>query len=157
MSSVTPDLCNDAGEYERDFYAWANRQAALLREGRVTEADLQNIAEEIASIGRAEKRELVSRLTVLLHLLKWEFKPARRSNSWRLSITEQRLQLVEHLEDNPSLRPLLPEVLSQAFALAVLRASRQTGLPEQDFPQDCPWSAEQVMTDGFLPERRGPE
>ncbi|MBV9784032.1 MAG: DUF29 domain-containing protein [Acidisphaera sp.] len=153
MTATASDLRNEAGEYKRDFYAWANRQAALLRDGRVAEADLENIAEEIASMGRAEKRELVSRLAVLLlHLLKWRFQPARRSNSWRSSIAEQRIRLAGHLEDNPSLRPLLPEVLPRAFALAVLGASRQTGLAEQDLPQDCPWSAEQAMADGFLPE-----
>ncbi|MBV9735409.1 MAG: DUF29 domain-containing protein [Acidisphaera sp.] len=149
----TADLRNDAGDYERDFYAWANRQAALLREGRVVEADLEHIAEEIASMGRAEKRELVSRLAVLLlHLLKWQAQPGLRSNSWRLSIAEQRIRLADHLEDNPSLRPLLPEGLQTAFRLALLRAQRETGLPDQKFPQECPWSAEQAMADGFLPD-----
>ena len=68
--------------YDRDFYAWANEQAALLRAGRLSEADIENIAEEIESMGRSEKRDLVSRLTVvLLHLLKWQFQPSHRSNS----------------------------------------------------------------------------
>ena len=69
--------------YDRDFYAWANEQAALLRAGRLTEADIENIAEEIESMGRSEKRELVGRLAILLqHLLKWQFQPGRRSASW---------------------------------------------------------------------------
>ena len=73
--------------YETDFYAWATRQAALLRAGRLDAADIEHIAEEIDSMGRSEKRELVSRLTVvLLHLLKWQYQPALRGNSWRLSI-----------------------------------------------------------------------
>jgi hypothetical protein len=72
--------------HDNDFYAWSLEQAALLRAGRVGEADLATIAEEIESMGKTEKRELVSRLTVLLlHLLKWERQPAGRSNSWRLS------------------------------------------------------------------------
>ena len=82
----------------QDFYAWANEQAALLRAGRLTEADIENIAEEIESMGRSEKRELVNRLTVLLlHLLKWQFQPALRGNSWRLSIEKQRYRLEDHL------------------------------------------------------------
>ena len=88
--------------YDRDFYAWANEQAALLRAGKLMEADIQNIAEEIESMGRSEKRELVSRLTVLLlHLLKWQFQPGLRGTSWRLSIENTRYQLEEHIEDNP--------------------------------------------------------
>src|ERR1700748_2323834 len=90
--------------YDRDFYAWANQQAALLRAGRLAEADIKNIAEEIESMGRSEKRELVSGLTTLLqHLLKWQFQPGRQSTSWRLSIEKQ---LEDHMKDNPSLTSL---------------------------------------------------
>jgi len=71
--------------YERDFYAWTQEQAALLRENRVSEADIANIAniaDEIESMGRSEKRELISRLTVLLlHLLKWQYQPSLRGTS----------------------------------------------------------------------------
>src|SRR5271165_7152270 len=91
--------------YETDFYAWATEQAAHLREGRFASADLINIAEEIESMGRAEKRELVNRLTILLlHLLKWHFQPGFRSPSWSSSIREQRIRLRSHLKDNPSLK-----------------------------------------------------
>jgi Domain of unknown function DUF29 len=80
--------------YDRDFYAWANQQAALLRAGRVTEADIQNIAEEIESMGRSERRELVNCLAVLLqHLLKWQYQPLFRGASWRLTVEEQRYRL----------------------------------------------------------------
>src|SRR3977135_2624419 len=98
--------------YDTDFYAWANEQAALLRAGRLAEADIENIAEEIETMGRSEKRELVSRMSVLLlHLLKWQFQPARRGNSWRLSIENTRYQLEEHLDDNPSLKSQLDQVM----------------------------------------------
>ncbi len=89
--------------HESDFYAWSLEQAALLRAGRVDEADLAAIAEEIESMGKTEKRELVSRLTVLLlHLLKWERRPAGRGNSWRLSIANARDEIADLLDDNPS-------------------------------------------------------
>jgi len=92
--------------YDQDFYAWANEQAGLLRAGRSSEADIEHIAEEIESIGRSEKRELVSRLTeALLHLLKWQYQPALRGNSWRLILEEQRNQLEDHLADNRASNP----------------------------------------------------
>ncbi|HLB99535.1 MAG TPA: DUF29 domain-containing protein, partial [Acetobacteraceae bacterium] len=91
--------------YDRDFYAWANEQAALLRAGRLAEADLENIAEEIESMGRSEKRELNSRLRVLLmHLLKWRHQPMLRSKRWSNTIAAQRDDIVDHLADNPSLK-----------------------------------------------------
>ena len=78
--------------YDRDFYAWSREQAELLRAGELGRADLEHIAEEIESMGKTEKRELVSRLTVLLlHLLKWRFQPELRSANWRLTVEEQRL------------------------------------------------------------------
>ena len=84
--------------YDRDFYAWSIEQAALLRQGRVAEADLENIAEEIESMGKAEKREFVGCLTVLiLHLLKWRYQPSGRGNSWKPSIADARDEIAETL------------------------------------------------------------
>jgi hypothetical protein len=139
--------------YERDFYAWANEQASLLRAGRLSEADLENIAEEIESTGRAEKRELVSRLKVLLaHLLKWRFQPTRRGNSWRLSIEKQRREVADHLADNSSLQARLPDALASAYTTAVLAAARETGLDRNTFPSACPWTYEQMVDAAFRPE-----
>ncbi len=118
-----------SNSYQSDFYGWAVEQARLLRAGRLGEADIANIAEEIESMGRSEKRELVNRLAVLLaHLLKWQFQPGLRGNSWRLTIIEQRLRLAAHLKDNPSLRPYLPEAFGDAWRLAAVMAERETGL-----------------------------
>lgn len=143
---------SSAGVYDRDFYAWATEQAALLRAGRLSEADVENIAEEIESMGRSEKRELVNRLTVLLtHLLKWQTQPARRGNSWRLTLLTQRGQLAEHLKDNPSLKSALPDAFATAYRFALLEAQKQTGLGEDAFPAVCPWTTEQVMADSFMP------
>lgn len=136
--------------YERDFYAWANEQAALLRAGKVSSADIENIAEEIESMGRGEKRELVNRLDVLLlHLLKWEFQPGFRSQSWRASIREQRIRLTTHLNDNPSLKSKLDEAIAEAYQLAIIEAGRETGLPESAFPSRCPYSFAQAMDADF--------
>jgi hypothetical protein len=138
--------------YEQDFYAWSNQQAALLRAGKLGQADIAHIAEEIESMGKTEKRELVSRLTVLLmHLLKWSFQPQRRVASWEASMRVQRNRLADHLADNPSLRPLLPRALDAAYRDAVLEAVAETGLSDSTFPQTCPWSFEQALDADFWP------
>lgn len=134
--------------YERDFYAWAIEQSALLRAGKLSAADIGHIAEEIESMGRSEKRELTNRLAVLVaHLLKWHFQPERRGRSWRATIREQRLQAGQVLRDNPSLRPQLSVILADAYENAVQIAIRETDLPEEMFPAECPWSFEQAMQD----------
>lgn len=139
--------------YDSDFYAWANEQAALLRAGKLSAADIENIAEEIESMGKTEKRELVSRLRVLLlHLLKWRFQPRGRSSSWSASIRVQRLDIAEHLKDNPSLKAKLPEAIATAFAGAAIEAAGETKLPESTFPKACPWTFEQMMDADFWPE-----
>ncbi len=100
----------------------------MLREGRLSEADIEHIAEEIESMGKSEKRELVRRFTVLLlHLLKWRHQPAFRSTSWRLTLEEQRNQLKDHLADNPSLKSSFGETIAAAYRDAVLGAARETG------------------------------
>ena len=139
--------------YERDFYAWANEQAALLRAGKLDHADIENIAEEIESMGRSEKRELVSRLTVLLlHLLKWRHQPAFRGTSWRLSIEEQRYRLEDHLNDNPSLTSQMDAAIPAAYRISRVSAVRETGLSDGAFPPICPFTIDQVMDGNFRPE-----
>ena len=139
--------------YDRDFYAWSREQADLLRAGNVSDADLGNIAEEIESMGKSEKRELISRLTVrLLHLVKWRFQPAKRGRSWRLSVEGQRLDIEDLLQDNPSLRPIVAESIGRAWRRALIEAEKETGLEASTFPAICPWEADRVLNDDFWPE-----
>ena len=139
--------------YDTDFYAWANRQAELLRSERLNEADIAHIAEEIESIGKSELRELENRLAVLfVHLLKWRFQPTLRCRSWELSIKEQRRRLRRHLDQSPSLKNKLPQAQLDAFGDAVLKAARQTGLEESGFPSDCPFVLEQALNDDWWPQ-----
>lgn len=139
--------------YQTDFYAWAMEQAALLRSGRLSSADVANIAEEIESMGRTERRELVNRLAILLlHLLKWRFQPGFRSPSWGSTIREQRIRWRSHLKDNPSLKAKVDESLAEAYELAVIGAARETGLPEGDFPKSSPFRYEQAVDDQFWPD-----
>ena len=138
--------------YEHDFYAWANEQAALLRAGNLSAADIGNIAEEIESMGRSERRELVSRLTVLLlHLLKWQYQPDRRGASWEAPIANTRDDLSDHLADNPSLKAQLPESIVAAYRRARRDAAGETSLRIATFPQACPWTCEQAMDEEFWP------
>ncbi len=139
--------------YERDFYAWANEQAALLRAGKLDSADIENIAEEIESMRRSEKRELVNCLAVLLlHLLKWSFQPAFQSTSWRLTIEEQRLRLEDHLKDKPSLKAQVGVAMSTAYRLARVEAVRETGLVRSTFPETCPFTFDQATSEDFWPD-----
>ena len=139
--------------FDNDFHAWASQQAGLLRGGRLADADIPHIIEEIESMGRSEQRELVNRLVVLLlHLLKWRFQPGLRGNSWRLSIKEQRIRLEAHLEDNPSLTAKLDQAIARAYRLAMIEAERETGLAESTFPTSCPFTFTQIMDDAFWPE-----
>lgn len=154
MSGHSDNLSNSGKSslYDRDFYAWANEQAGLLRAGKLTQADIENIAEEIESMGKTEKRELTSRLTVLLlHLLKWQYQPVRRGASWEATVRIQRRDLSVHMKDNPSLRPKIPEAIEQAYGNAVIEAASETGLPEATFPATCPWMFDQLMSEGFWP------
>jgi len=142
-----------SGLYEQDFYAWANQQAALLRNGNLSAADIEHIAEEIESMGRTEKRELINRLAVLLtHLLKWQYQPAYRGPSWEVTIRNQRRALSRHLADNPSLKPKVPEAVSDAYCDGRANAYAETGLPEATFPTECQWTVERIMDDNFWPE-----
>ncbi len=138
--------------YERDFYAWANEQAGLLRAGKLAQADIANIIEEIETLGRSEMRELVSRLRVLLlHLLKWQHQPNLQGASWRASIVVQRAEISEHMTESPSLTSRLPEAVTRAFRLARSEAVLETGLPKNTFPTECPWTYDQIMAEDFWP------
>src|SRR5438093_12531420 len=106
-------------EYEQDFYAWTVEQSRLLRSGELSAIDAANIAEEIESMGRSDRRELRSRLAVLvMHLLKWRHQPGARSRSWSATVDEQRLQIEEVLAESPSLRPQPAARLADHYALA---------------------------------------
>ncbi len=140
--------------YETDFYAWTQHQAALLRKNKWGELDTANLAEEVESLGRRDKRELGSRLQVLLaHLLKWRYQPERRkdNHSWSDTIVEQREQIEDLLADSLSLRPQVPDLLPLRYMRARQRALRETGFAEAILPQVCPWTLEQVLDDAFWP------
>lgn len=143
----------NAVDYEKDFYAWTMEQARLLRSGELSALDVENIAEEIESMGRSDRRAIETRLTVLLmHLLKWQMQPTFRSASWSATIREQRRRIEKLLQESPSLRPFVATALAEAYAEAREDAAAETGLAETAFPEACPFTAEEVLARGFLPQ-----
>ena len=133
--------------YDQDFYQWTHEQAELMKAGALSQLDIPNLIEEIESMGRSEKRELRSRLTVLLmHLLKWDYQPDRRSGSWKSTINTQRMDIDFVLKDNPSLKHNLEIVIDETYRVARQRVADETGLPESVFPLSCSYTVEQIMT-----------
>lgn len=141
--------------YNADFYAWCLTTAALIREGKWYDIDREALAEEIESVGRSQKRELESRIHVLvMHLLKWRYQPegCQHGHSWRSTIRTQRRELRLLLRDNPSLRPQVATVVIESYPDARAEALDETGLPEAALPHDCPWTVVQMLDDGFWPD-----
>lgn len=138
--------------YESDYARWCAEQGALLREGRLDALDRENLAEEIESLGRSERKEIRKRLRVLTaHLLKWKFQPAKRKGGWTATILVQRRELSRTLAENPSLRSHPAEVLAEIYEVARIRAADETGLPENGFPASCPFTIEQILDPTYFP------
>ena len=136
--------------YDRDFYSWSQEQGRLVREGRWSEVDRDNVAEEIESLGREQFNKLESAIRVILmHILKWDHQPTKRSRSWMLSIHALRLDLDDVLSDNPGLKPRIPEAVGRAYRKARLEAAKETGLELSVFPDFCPYSFEDVTSRPF--------
>lgn len=138
--------------YEEDFALWSAEQAALIRAGKFERVDLDNVAEEIESLGRSDKREIRSRLRVLImHLLKWERQPAERSRSWAATINDQRREILELLDESPSLRPYPASIYAKQYPQARQAASDETTIYPHLFPETCPYTIEQILDTDFLP------
>jgi hypothetical protein len=132
--------------YEQDFYQWTIEQANLLRAGALSQLDIKNLIEEVESMGKSQKKELFSRIAVLLlHLLKWDYQADQRSGGWKSTILTQRRELKFLLADNPSLKRLIPDAVFSVYQDARLSAAAETGLPESAFPETCPYVIEQIM------------
>lgn len=139
-------------EYERDFYSWIYQNIALLKQGKFTDIDVDILIDELESMAKRDKRELISRLMILIaHLLKWQFQPDKQNSSWQGSIDEQRIQIIRQLDDSPSLRTQLSESIENAYPDALKLAIKETKLPVEIFPQTCPYSVLKLLDDDFYP------
>jgi hypothetical protein len=138
--------------YEEDLFAWTQEQAALLRAHAQDGLDWENLAEEIESMGRRDRRELESRLAVvLLHLLKWQAQPALRGTSWRSTLRIQRREIRRLLKQSPSLRREVPNLMVEAYGDAITDATEETEQPAKTFPKTCPYEAADVLDENYLP------
>jgi hypothetical protein len=139
--------------YDVDFVAWTQHTAALMREQRFNEIDVEHAAEEIEDMGKRDVRELRSRMQVLIaHLLKWKLQPTRRSNSWRATIRTQRSEVVEMLRQSPSLQQRLVSALDEIYDDGLKLAADQSGLKRNRFPSACPFALEELLDEDFLPQ-----
>ncbi len=136
--------------YETDFYAWTLEQSKLLKQGDFQHLDIVNLVEEIESLGKQQRQELRNRLGVLIgHLLKWHYQPDKRSKSWRVTIQIQRREIIDLLEENPSLQSYLPDAIAKAYQLGVDLVRLETPLDDADLPANCPYSSEQLFDPNF--------
>jgi hypothetical protein len=136
-----------------DYYAWTLQTAERLRNGRVSEVDLNDVAQELEDMGKAQRHALASHLKVLIvHLLKWRYQPSFRGVSWRLSITNARDEIAELLEDSPSLKSKIGELVARRYPAARSRAALETGLPDETFPQTCPFAEGEMLDASYWPD-----
>ncbi|MEO0375418.1 MAG: DUF29 domain-containing protein [Cyanobacteria bacterium P01_A01_bin.17] len=141
--------------YETDFVEWIDKAAKLLKQGKFDELDIENLVEEVESLGRSEKNALRSNLRVLLmHLLKWQYQSSKRTGSWKATIREHRKRLQYAFKDSPSLRNYYAAVIEESYKIARELAADETELDVNVFPAECPYTytSKQILDDGYWPE-----
>jgi len=144
---------NEKIRYEEDFYSWALLQSNLLRQRCFDQLDLLNLVEELEDLGKRHYEQLESRLMQLIaHLLKWKVQHWKRTNSWRATIRVQRKSIAKLLQRNPGLRSRLGEALQESWDQARDLAIIETDLPEDQFPESCPFNLAEVLDQDFWPD-----
>lgn len=137
--------------YDKDFYAWSLHQANMVRLGCWGELDIENLIEELDSMGRQQKHNLVSFLKqLIMHLLKWKYQKEKRTKSWQNSIENQREEIEYILSENPSLKGCYDECVENAYKYAVKLAARETGLSVNTFPEEIPFKT--LLREDWFPE-----
>jgi hypothetical protein len=132
--------------YDTDYVAWLSEQLAHLRAGRLAALDIKNVTEELEGLLKYERRQLENRLVeLILHLLKWDHAPRRRSNRWRSTVQRQRSRTRRLLRDSPSLRSGVERMCHELYPEALERAAIETELRETAFPQTLPYAVEQIF------------
>jgi hypothetical protein len=139
-------------QYDKDELEWTEETADLLRKGKLSEIDKETLAEVLEDMGKNLRRELKSKLRVLImHLLKYQYQPIARSSGWLGTIREQRASMIDLMEDSPSLKKLLSQYLSTEYLNARKGAAIETGIPLSMFPESCQYTLKEIMDDDFLP------
>ena len=144
---------NHMTERDVDFCGWVTEQVELLRAGRIAEADIESLVDEIESLGKSERRELDNRLReLMMYLIKWHWQPESRGNGWLVSISKQRDGIRDVLDDSPSINSKLADAACKAWPLAMRYAALETGIDVRVFPSECPWGLDDVLNEQWLPE-----
>jgi hypothetical protein len=139
--------------YDQDFYSWTRQQSSLLRQAQFDQLDLSHLVEELDDLGNRHYDQLESRLMQLVaHLLKWQIQHWKRTNSWRATIRVQRTGIAKLLQRNLGLKPRLKEAMVESWQEARDLAIAETDLPDEQFPEACPFTVEQVLSPDFWPE-----
>lgn len=134
--------------YTEDYAGWVEDTARAIEDGRFEDIDRIALADEVRDLGKSEKRELRSALSILLvHLLKTKYRPERASRSWQATIRVQRKHIEEFLNESPSLRQDLPKLLSGAYDNARIDTANETGIDIDMFPETCEWTIAETLTE----------
>jgi Domain of unknown function DUF29. len=152
--SLSSSGANNRACYEQDFYAWTQQTAALIRTGQWSPLDQEALAEEVEDLGVSQHHAVSSDLyQVLIHLLKWQYQSRLRveGHSWQDTIVEHRDRIERLCTRSPSLRRHLQDMLTEEYPRARRRACLQTGLTRTTFPEQCPWTLDQVLDPDFWP------
>ena len=143
---------SESALYETDYFTWTQRQAEHIRVGDFARVDFENVAEEIASLGKSQESELASRYKVLcLHLLKQMLQPKRNGRSWRATVAEQCASIAVLLRKNPGLKPKKAGLFADGYEITRKTASAETGLPPALFPAEPPFSMAEAEDEALEP------
>ncbi|MDB6082444.1 MAG: hypothetical protein JWN43_325 [Gammaproteobacteria bacterium] len=138
--------------YDKDVIAWANEQAALLRAGEFAALDIEHVADEIESVGRAEQAELAADTAELItELLKWQHQPAFQCERWKSLINAKRKIVRNMINRTPSLKasPADADWVAGAWSDGQIAAMQELGV---EFPHECPWTMTDVLTVDWWPQ-----
>lgn len=153
LANQTPTSISHRELYEQDFYLWVEQAVKLLSENRLSELDRENLIEEIGDMGRSEKLSLESNLeVVLMHLLKYQYQPEKRTNSWRYTLFEHRRRLQKAFKTSPSLKRHFVEAFDDCYNAAKKLAAIETGISIDTFSISSPFTTSQVLDEDYLPE-----
>ena len=153
FSNTVTDAANQRALYEQDYALWLDQAVDLLRSQNFAGIDIENLITELEGMGGSQKQAIESNLEVLLmHLLKYKYQPAKRSNSWRYTIIEHRLRLHKAFKHSPSLKRYFLQEFAECYLSARKLASAETGLAIATFPIESPFTPEQTLDEDFLPK-----
>ena len=135
--------------YETDFYGWTREQSKALANRDMDKMDYNNLIEELEDLANSKERALESHITnLLMHMLKVQYQPEMRTRSWDLTIKNSKLKAIRLLKKNPGMKNELHQIKNDAYESARLEAAKETGLDEEVFPEECPWTIEEVLKQG---------